>query len=140
LRSIGYKIRLRTESHINFSHGSIQILGKIKPLHPLEIGAAVVAGRVGIGSATLSLSRPSCGSTSRTSLNAWSTALAPAGNPYRSHSCCSFGPHEDGGHRRWGSGDAIALAEMGAGQRYSIQAIQPLRACARQLKHETSRL
>jgi hypothetical protein len=31
-----------------------------------------------------------------------------------------------------GSGDAIAPAEMGSGSRYSIPAIQPLRACARQ--------
>jgi hypothetical protein len=31
-----------------------------------------------------------------------------------------------------GAGDALALAEMGSGPRYSIPAIQPVRNCARQ--------
>ena len=47
-------------------------------------------------------------------------------------SYCDFGPHGDAGNRRWGTGDAFAPAEMGAGSRYSIPAIQPLRTCARQ--------
>ena len=34
--------------------------------------------------------------------------------------------------RRWRTGDAIALAKMGSEPRHSTQAIQPLRACARQ--------